>query len=420
MTDPGERFWRRQARRLARRANLAFWFARWAPLAAAAAGVAAPLLLLARRSHRTSLAAAGLAGALLAVALAAAWLVRRRFLREADGLVWLEARLGLYSRLSAAAAGVGAWPDTARYAPAFRWRGLRAATPILFALGLLAAAALVPLSAPEAAPLAPPEAPAAWRQTEEWIRSLEEKKVAAPEALQPFSERLDQLRAQPQKSWYGESSLEASDTLRDQLRSEVRSLASDLDAAAGAFGTEQGMPAETAVDQRALRDALKGLSSRTLRLRPDLMKQMQGAAALQKMPALDASRLARTLREGAGFCRLSIRECRPGDTDCWRVVAGRTGNGNGGIDRGPGPAPLTLSAEASSLQTKRTEGVSNSDLSQAALGDVVGTSTGTHAVTARAGGLSAGGAAATGSGGEAVGNSQLTPEERRILARYFK
>jgi len=175
--------------------------------------------------------------------------------------------------------------------------------------------------------------------------------------------------------------------------------------------------AEAAVDERGLQGALKGLSSRTLRLRPDVMQKLQAAARGTRLSALDASTLARTLRENAGFCRATLRECRPGDADCWQVAAR---SGKGGVTRGPGPAPLTLDAQPTTAQPKRTEGVSNQDLSRAALGDVVGTSLGTHGATERAHGLSAGGAAATGSGGQAVGNSQLTPEERRILARYFR
>ena len=59
-------------------------------------------------------------------------LTRRARLGERDGLVWLEARLGLHNRLSAAAEGVGEWPGAERYAPVFAWRGLRGATPIAF------------------------------------------------------------------------------------------------------------------------------------------------------------------------------------------------------------------------------------------------------------------------------------------------
>ena len=50
MRQTNQSFWRGQARRLALRANFGFWFARWAPATAVVIGVAAPILLLARRT----------------------------------------------------------------------------------------------------------------------------------------------------------------------------------------------------------------------------------------------------------------------------------------------------------------------------------------------------------------------------------
>ena len=419
MVQANERFWRGQARRLARRANFGFWFARWAPVAAVLTGVTAPVLLLSRRSGTAILVGQCLAGAILAASVLAAVGMRRARLVERDGLVWLEARLGLHNRLSAAAAGVGEWPGAERYAPVFAWRGLRGATPVAFAAALLAAVALVPLTVPTAEAVAPLEAPVSWRQTDEWIRSLKETQVAQPESLQAFEERLDRLRAQPASSWYGESGLEAADSLRDQLRSEVRSLATDLDSAADALegGAASGQPSDA--DRRRLDAAARGLSSRSLHLRPDLLQKLREAARSDPaLRPLDGRALARTLRENAGFCRLSLRECREGDADCLRVAARRPGHG--GLDRGAGPAPLTLDPEASKLGPGRTEGVSNTDMRQAALGDVVETTIGHHRVSMAARGLSAGGAAAAGAGGDAVSKAPLTPEERRILARYFK
>ncbi len=419
MVQANERFWRRQARRLARRAGFGFWFARWAPATAVAVGVAAPVLLLSRRSGASAAFGYGLLGAIALLAVGAAVLTRRARLRERDGLVWLEARLGLHNRLSAAAEGVGEWPDPDRYAPVFAWRGLRGATPVAFGAALLAAAALVPLTTPVAEATLPVETPVSWRQTDEWIKSLKEAQVTQPESLQAFEERLDRLRAEPARRWYGENGLEAADSLRDQLRSEVRSLATDLDSAADALegGSGAGAPADT--DRRRLDAAARGLSSRSLRLRSDLLQKLRDAGkAPNGLPPAESGSLARALRENAGFCRMSLRECREGDTDCLRVAARRPGRG--GVERGPGPAPLTLDPEASKQEPGRLEGVSNPDMRQAALGDVVETTIGPHRVSPAPRGVTAGGRAAAGAGGEAVSKGTLTPEERRILARYFQ
>jgi hypothetical protein len=224
------------------------------------------------------------------------------------------------------------------------------------------------------------------------------------------------LRALPSRDWYSESGLEAADSLRDQLRSDVRSLASDLETAADAL---EGAGGGNAEDQKRIDAAAQGLSSRSVRLRHDLLQKLRDAAkAGGRLKPMEADGLARSLRENAGFCRLSLRECREGDESCLRVA--RRGAGRGGIERGPGPAPLTLDPEGTKLEASRMEGVSNPDLRQAALGDVVQTTIGRHRIAAGGRDVTAGGSAAVGAGGDAVSRSTLTPEERRILARYFK
>jgi hypothetical protein len=419
MTHTNEQFWRRQARRLARRANVGFWFARFAPWATLAIAIGAPLLLLARRQTRTALAAWSLAAAVAVLAGVAAVLARRARLHETDGLAWLDARLGLYSRLSAAAEGVGEWPSPDHYAAAFRWRGTPALAPIAFALCALAAAVLVPLSRPAVAVAGRPEPPLSWRETEEWIESLKETRVAQEDSLKPFEQRLDDLRAQPERRWYSESGLEASESLRDELRSEIRSMATDLDTAAGALEGVDGSSGAKGVDHRRIEGASSSLGSRALKVDPNLLQKLREAAGTgRKLKPAEASSLARKLREGAGFCRLALRECRRGDSSCFQSASVQTGRG--GVQRGPGPAPLALDADASRVEPGRMEGVSNEDLRQAALGDLIETTSGHHQVIPQVAGVTAGGTAAHGHGGYEVGSAPLTPEERRILARYFK
>jgi hypothetical protein len=418
MIQTHERFWRRQARRLARRANLALWLGRFAPWTAVAVAAGAPLLLLARRQERPALAGWGVAAAVAVLAVTAAVRARRARLREHDGLVWLEAKLGLHNRLSAAAAGVGDWPPADRYAPVLRWRGARSLAPVGFALGVMAAAALVPLTPAAPVVSARPEAPLSWRQTEEWIESLKETRVAQEDSVRPFEERLDELRAQPEKRWYSESGLEAAESLRDELRSEIRSLASDLDSAAGALEGADGSSGAKGIDHRRLQGATGSLASRALQVDPNLLQKLRQASGDgRRLEALEAQTLARKLREAGGFCRLALRECRPGDPNCFKSGSRRA---SGGVQRGPGAAPLTLDEAASEVQPGAMEGLSNQDLRQAALGDLLETTSGRHQLTSRVRGVTAGGAAARGAGGYEVGRVPLTPEERRVLARYFE
>lgn len=419
MSDAAQRFWRRQARLLALRANVGFWFTRWARGAMVTGLVASPLLLLARR-RGGSFAVAGAAVAMLAVLAAGAWMkARKERYAPADGLVRLEASLGLHNRLSAAAAGVGPWPSAELFKPPLRWKRRRVATPAVFALGLFTAVALVPLSSPEAAPGGRPEPPLAWRQAEDWLKGLEQSEVVRPDSLDSFDKRLKQLEAQPEGGWYRENSLEAGDTLRDQLRTEIRAMATDLDAAASALEMAEGRSAAPDTDASRLEGQVRSLESRALALKPDLLRRLKDAAqARRRVQPLDASSLKRTLREGAGFCRLTLRECREGDKDCIAVAGRRPGNG--GVDRGPGTAPLTLDPDSVHREPGRIEGVTSEDLREAALGEVVATSVGRPRVEQGTPRTSAGGEATTGTGGEAVGRSVLSPEEKRVLERYFK
>ena len=67
------------------------------------------------------------------------------------------------------------------------------------------------------------------------------------------------------------------------------------------------------------------------------------------------------------------------------------------------------------------DALSNDDLRDAAVGEVVAETTGEHRVDERAWrGAAAGGSAAAGRGGDVVWQGTLTPEERRALQRFFK
>jgi hypothetical protein len=247
-------------------------------------------------------------------------------------------------------------------------------------------------------------------QLEDWLKTLEVNPVTEPGSLRDFNERLAELKTGPDEHWYDESRLEAGETLRDELRTEIRGLATDLDAAASAI------EGHSLRGGGGLEGALRGLESRALALHPDLLKRLKDA--MRGGRALDSSSLARQLREGAGFCRATLRECREGDRNCI-AVAQRGAVGRGGAERGPGTAPLTLDPEAEVREPGRLEGVSSDDLRQAALGDLVGTSQAAPRADRRAPIGTAGGRAAAATGGQPVGRSILTPEERRVLDRYF-
>jgi len=342
----------------------------------------------------------------------------------------------LRCRLVSAAAGVGEWPLPPRSLPAaVRVRRSRLMTPLAVALALLAVGLAVPVSRPVKAEVFPIEPPAAWRELDDTLRDLKQESLVHPEAVDAWEERLHQLRKQPEATWYGHGSLEAGDTLHQQVEASLRTLGQDLDAAGDSVellesvgGRTRSAASSAAAD--TLERAVKQLEAGPVSLDPQLLSRLKAAVAAGKTnraPSLEElAHLKRRLREGSGFCKLKVGTCRPGDPDCLRTVARRKrriradGQEPGTEDDGQ-TAPLTLDAKASHTTSKVMEGVSNEDLQHAALGDTLGMSSTAHEVDRRAyHGLTAGGAASAGQGGETVWRDAWTPEEERVLQRYFK
>jgi hypothetical protein len=422
---PGDRCeagWHRAARSLAWRWNLAAWLDRATPVLVALGLAGAAALLIGRRlgvaAPRTFSALA--VAALLTLAWAA-WRCRRDRFTLADALCRLDMQLALHNRLTCAAQGIGPWPPLPqRLDDRLRFRPWRVAPPLAFAAVLLAVAWLLPVAARSEAPPAPTEAPLAWSQVEAHLQGLEEQGLADQGALERWRERLAQLEKQPQADWYGHGSLEAGDALQRQLEESMRDLARGLDRASDALDEVEQAGDDASRQQAGARlgAAARSLESGGLSLDRRLLDRMKDVDP-QRLTPEQLEGLRQRAREGAGFCRLRLRECQPGDTDC---VGGRRGpaTGRGGVDRGPGHPPLAL-GERNDLHTTRSETASSPDLDRAAPGEVVGITRGTHRVDpARPAVVEGGVISGPGHGGEAVWRTPLSPEERRVLERYFK
>ena len=424
--DAARTFWHGVARRLSWRVNVAAWWERFiAPAMAASVLFAGALLTSRRHGVPTPWLWSGFAAALAAGAAYAAWRTRRGRFTPAAALVELDVALGLKTRLTAAAAGVGDWPRVPAEAPrVLRWRASRVLVPPAFAAALLAVAGFIPISRTDAPPRPPTDTPAAWRQMDEWLKGLAQQDLARPDSVEAWEERVNKLRRQPDSTWYSHGSLEAGDTLHQQLEVGLRSLGNDLDEAAealdnldsvGGSSHEAGAPSEDSLDR-----AMERLESGAVPLNPKLLSQLKAAKGKSGKPLsmAELEKLRHRLREGAGFCRLSIRECELGHKECKN---GSCRRGRGAVARGPGEAPLSLEHDASRTASERLEGVSNEDMQNASLGDTIGMSRTTHKVERGGAASAAGGAVnARPSGGETVWRDALTPEEQQVLQRYFK
>ena len=214
------RSWHRLASGLARRLNLGRWLARTLPLWACTSAVAACCLVFLRRHGSTALLffwALAIA-AWVVVGIVQWWRFRRTRLTNVEALVWLEDALHLNNRLSAARSGVGAWPPLdARTRDLLRWRPARIAPVLLFPLMLVLAAALVPVTPPAESTPGPVQAPLAWSEVERWLDEIRETELVTEEAVDAWEEKLDSLRRQPKDAWYRHASLEAGDSLKEDL-----------------------------------------------------------------------------------------------------------------------------------------------------------------------------------------------------------
>jgi hypothetical protein len=420
--DARERFWRRQARRVAARVNLGSWLHAWLPWQAGLT-VAAGLLLLAVRRSGGSPPPLFVWSAWIVSTIAAGTIAylrtRARFDSPRDALVRIEARLRLHNRLSAAAAGVGEWP--APHSPEAlrpRWRAARIGPALVVPLGLLAAAALVQIS-PATEPPAEPAAPLSWQRVEEWLAELEEQELVSEDSAETWHRRLDELRSGPPESWYDHAALEAGDALRTQLGGAIAELSGGLESAArGVADIDADGPG--APVSEALLETLGRLESAELALDPELAATLRRASDrdLRELTSADMDALERRLDEGAAACRSLLGRCPPGSSHC--IAVPRPGQGS--PRRGPGPAPLSWVDAAADGVEPTLEGVSGSgDASRAALGELISTSRGAHVVEdGDFEGSVPSGSAPSGTGGDAVWRDALTPQEREILRRYFR
>jgi hypothetical protein len=424
-SDPA-RYWQRTARRLALRVNAAAVWERFTtPAVLVSAAFAVAVLALRREHAEAALVAPAFALGLVGAFIIAFLRARPSFFTLETALVALDVTLGLKSRLTAAQAGVGGWPAVPEHAPrVVRWKASRLAVPPLFAAAILAVAGFIPISKaqePKSAPLTPP---LAWKEVDDWLRGVEKKELASPETVSAWEERLNRLRRQPESAWYGHGSLEAGDTLHQQLEAGLRSMGNDMDEAADALDTLESVggkshDAEAGAADQQLDRAMQRLEAGSVPLNPKLLSELKGLKGThgRKLSLAELEKLRQRLREGSGFCRLSIRECKLGHKDC------KDGRCRGyGVQRGPGSVPLDLESEASRTTSNKMEGVSNEDLQNAALGETIGLTRTAHRVDrhGRTVPMTGGAVTAAPAGGEAVWRDTLTPDEERVLQKYFR
>lgn len=431
MTDPhptpdAAHAWRRKARRTACRVNFGWWLHALLPIALGLSLVAAVALLIAR-ANRVDLVLIGpwLAAAAVCACVAAAWRARRRFYRVADALVRIEAENRMHNRLTAAAEGVGAWPPfDPRAGDRLTWRWRALLVPLAVSALCLAGAWWTPIGREAEASAVAVQPPSSWTQIEDWVNTLREDQAVREESLRQIEDQLAALRQRPPSEWYQHNSLEAGDHLKDQVQVALEQLDRDLAIASAiasrlSLSVESGQgldPATLQQFQKKWGEAMKGLEGNILALDPSLLSSLKNMD-LTKLKNLSVQEL-KDIQDKLSKCGQCAGQCLGKDGAA--ALAAGLEPGAGGIGRGPGRAPLTLSDQETKARLKNLDGVSNTDLRQAAIGDVLAEQQIEHnpdrAETASAGGALAG----AGGAGEAVWRVETTPDEQAVLQRYFR
>lgn len=450
MTDQAQlsTAWLRQARRTRRKVNAGWWLARAMPLLVMA-GVLGFVVIFVLRSRGMELGwhhvwpwvASGFAALMIT-----AWLLaRRQFVSTSQALVRLESELHLHNALTTAAAGRGVWPALVPSADdGWRWRWQTVGGPIAAFAGSLALAIFLPV-AQDAEAKAPTVEPQAWAQMEDWLEKLKEDQIVTEEEKDEQLAKIAELRDQPPEKWFSHESLNAGDTLKEQLQRDIKQLAQNLTTAERSLNALKNYADQLSVEakEQLLKDfdqALADMKSSSLEIDPELLKSIAGLDPknLKSLSKEQMKQLGESMKKKAGACNGMCKNPGflgdgEGEDDELAEALGLLkkqgqgmggegeGPGNGGVSRGPGTAPLTLSDEENDFGTNKKEAVSNTDMSRAQVGNMLALQDGKHEVDKSIKGPQAAGAIQNaGQGGEQVWRESLTPEEKAVLKRVFR
>ncbi|MEQ1748448.1 MAG: hypothetical protein ABL974_03435 [Prosthecobacter sp.] len=433
--------WHRLARRTAWKVNLGWLLESLTPLliSAGTLGFASIVWMRSRGAVMEPMQIwPWLAGAVLLVLITGWLLARRHFITTSAALVRLESQLHLHNALTVAQLGRGTWPEIpSTVADGLEWRWSRVGGPFAACAVCLITALYLPIN-PDVAAALPSVEPQAWQQMDQWLEKLREEKVITPESKDEQAGKIDTLRDQPQEKWFSHESLNASDTLKEQLQRDLANQSQNMAKAERSLNALQNYAdklSEQAKEQllKEFDEALEGMKSGMLELDPKLLKELSqiDPKNLKSLSKEQLDQLRESLKNKSGTCEgmggkgfLGDGEGR--DDELAEGLGGQAREedekpGKGGITRGPGTAPLTLSKDENDFGTNKNEAVSNQDMSRAQLGTTLGLQDGKHDVDKTyTGPTAAGDTSNKGQGGQQVWRESLTPEEKAVLKRVFQ
>ena len=419
-----------RARKFALRVNIGWWLDMWLPTVLVLSTLeAACIFVLRRLGHDPWLTLFLYAISIVLAAAMAYSIVRRKFYSIQDGLVCLENQHRLHNRLSAAADGVGHWPSSqVKTDDGLHWHWLRFLMPPSLSVLLVVTSLLIPIRMIQAVSHTPTAEPVAWRQVDNWLKTIEEETFTKQESLQKIHKQLDKLRAQPKQEWYRHNSLEAGDTLRNQTQHQLREFQRNLESAIALVSTSKAPPKNLSNSMKEkwhkhMSQTLDGLQSGELQLSQewlDSLKQLDiDPSTFRTLTDDEKRQLQQALKRGVEACQQCTGK---GTNDVLVLVQALGGTSGNSISRGPGTVPLTLNERKTQLGTTGLEIVKNQDFSRATIGTTLAVREKEHEINKSndPGPVEAGEVASDGEGGEPVWRQNLMPKERDVLENYFK
>ncbi len=435
-----EQTWRNIARKTARKINFGWWLQTLStPLLVTSLLIACAILVTRRELDAIPWPElAGASFAILTITGILCWLATRsNFETSQQSLVRIEAAMKLRNALTAADHNVAPWPEVpGMINDGVHWRWSRLLPPIIASLLIIAFGLIIPIHAKSDPGGNQPE-PSAWNELDTSLKQLDNQEIVQKEYIDEMRKKLEKLREQSPDDWFSHSSLEATDTLKQNHQNEQENLKNNLERAERSLNALQNQAAKmnAAQKQRLLNEfdqAVKKMQQGNMKPNQQLLEQLQkiDPAQLNQLTPEQLDQLRENMRKHAQALDQQGGK-KPGGAegdDDWmddfedEGEEGEDGDGGrGGIDRGPGHAPRPLGKIHDDTGAGKHEGLKNDDLHNALPGDLLQTQDTQHNIDKTKRAPVAGGTTTSkGKGGNRVWKNSLLPNEKKALKRFFQ
>ncbi len=431
-----EQLWRNIAQRTSRKINIGWWLqVLITPLLITGLIIACGILIVRREIDELPWLQISL-GIITALAITSllSWLAARsKFESNQQSMVRIEATMRLRNALTAANCGVAPWPEVpARIHDGTSWNWRRILPPFLGTLLIIACGFLIPIHAKTDSENSAQE-PSAWNELDTNLDQLDNQEIVQQDYIEEMREKLEKLREQSPDEWFSHSSLEATDTLKQNHQNEQEALNNNLQAAERNLAELQRGGANMNHEQKErllnnFHQTLQKMQQGGMKPNQKLLKELKkiNAKELNQLTPQQMEQLRKNMREHAKKLRQGGQQGpQPGEGDDWMDDGEQQGEGKnlgkGSIKRGPGKAPNLLGDPNADAGKGKLEQLESDDKKNALPGDLLETQEGEHDINKSKQGPTAGGAASSkGKGGARVWKDSLLPEEKKALKKFFE